>query len=117
MGDDKTSPEWSPEAVRRRLRKIASGGRDASAQVFFDDGVAAERLLDAAEKAITEAAARVGRAARVRIGRVHKLAKSVSVTGDPDVIAELAAVPPVRAVLPSEIEDVYPKPTRIEQLE
>jgi hypothetical protein len=37
------------------------------------------------------------------------------VIGDPDVIAELVTVSPVKTVLPSEIEDIYPKPTRTER--
>ena len=114
MTDDKPSVEWSPEAVRRRLKKTAAEG-SVNAQVFFDESVSADYLPKAAERAITEAAARVGRSARVKVSRVHKLANSVSVIGDPDVIAELVTVSPVKTVLPSEIEDIYPKPTRTER--
>jgi hypothetical protein len=117
MTEDKPSMEWSPEAVRRQLKKTAAERAEGSvnAQVFFDESVSADYLPKAAERAITEAAARVGRSACVKVSRVHKLANSVSVIGDPDVIAELVTVSPVKTVLPSEIEDIYPKPTRTER--
>ena len=104
-----SSSEWSAENVRRMLKSKAVGGKVA-AQVFFQDGVSGDRLPDAARQAISEAAARVGNAGQVEVGKVHRIAKSVSVKGDPDVIAELANAPGVKTVLPSEIDDIYPKP-------
>lgn len=115
MAGDKASPEWSSESVNRQLKNNSRGG-SASANVFFDQSIPAEKLSEAATAAIKETAQRIGKPASVSVGRVHKLAKSVSVSGDPEIIAELQSVGPVKAVLPSEVEDILPKPTKVKKL-
>lgn len=111
MGDE-TSEEWGRERVREALKKSASlKGGQAVANVFFGESVSAAELTSAAEKALEAASAKTG-APKPEINRIHRLAKSVSVTGDPDTIAELANVSGVQAVLPSEIEDIYPRPVK-----
>lgn len=112
MTEDKAAPDWSPAAVNALLRKQAAGSSRASANVFFTDSVAADKLSEVAKEAIGTAAAHMGKPASVEIGRVHRLAKSVSVKGDPDIIAELWKSDNVKTILPSEIDDILPKPVK-----
>ncbi|SEB76576.1 hypothetical protein SAMN05519104_0068 [Rhizobiales bacterium GAS188] len=116
MESDKPSSEWTPESVGRRLKESAGPGQMASAQVFFNESVPADQLSEVASKAIEEATAKIGGQGGVTMGRIHKLAKSVSVSGDPDIIAELQSLAPVKSVLPSQIDDIYPKPVRVKPL-
>jgi len=119
MANDNTAstPEWSADSVRQQLRKTASPEGGASANVFFHDSVPAAQLAAAAQKAIEQAAERVGRSAGVTVGKIHQLAKSVSVRGDPDVIAELFNLDSVKSILPSQIDDIYPKPVKRKPVE
>ena len=48
----------------------------------------------------------------VEIGKIHRLAKSFSVRAAPSVIRRMTDLEPVKAVLPSEIEDVMIKPVK-----
>jgi hypothetical protein len=98
------------------LRNTASAGEGASANVFFHDSVPADALTDAAKKAIEQASKRVGRPGEVTVGRVHRLAKSVSVRGDPDIIAELSNLDGVKSILPSQVEDIYPRPVKSKRI-
>jgi hypothetical protein len=106
------SPEWSSESVRLQLKAKSSSRGGAAAQVFFDKSVPADKLAEAAQTAIRQVASRTGRRRRVRIGKISPLANAVSVRGDPDLIADLMGLDEVQSVLPSEIDDVYPKPVR-----
>ncbi len=108
--DTPASPEWGIDHIRKLLKAKAAGTGRVSANVFLHDSVSAEQLSGAVKEAIDKAAQRLGRAASVEIGKVHRLAKSVSVKGDPEVIAELSNADSVKTILPSEIEDIYPKP-------
>src|SRR5262249_57825250 len=47
------------------------------------------------------------------IGRVSNLAKSFSLTAEPAVFDGLARHPRIKSILPSEIADIYPKPTKV----
>jgi hypothetical protein len=105
--------EWSPEQIRKMLELGAAAAGSVSANVFFKDAVSADELSAAADDAIKQAAKRLGRAAPdATVGRVHRLAKSVSVRGDPELIAELSNADTVKTILPSKIEDIYPKPVQ-----
>jgi hypothetical protein len=107
------SSEWSDQDIRKRLELGAGGTGRVSANVFFRDIVAPDQLSAAAQDAIEQAAKRLGRSVPdVSVGRVHRLAKSVSVEGDPALIAELSNADTVKTILPSEIDDIYPKPVR-----
>jgi hypothetical protein len=112
MPKDFPSDEWSAERIRAMLKEKASPTEGVAANIFFGASVPGDQLADAAQQAIEAAAKRVGSSAQVKVGKVHQLAKSVSVKGDPDVIAELQNVAGVKSVLPSEIDDIYPKPVR-----
>jgi hypothetical protein len=110
--------QWDADSVGKMLaQKAASSGGKVSANVFFDDSVPADELPQVAKRAIETAATRVGKAAKVEIGPVHRLAKSVSVSGDPAVIAELGRLENVKTVLPSEVDDIYPKPVKVKIVE
>jgi hypothetical protein len=107
------SSEWSAHDIRKKLELGAAGTGRVSANVFFRDTVSADQLSAAAHDAIEQAAKRLGCSAPdVSVGRVHRLAKSVSVNGDPALIAELSNAGTVKTILPSEINDIYPKPVR-----
>jgi hypothetical protein len=111
MGETPTSEAWRPDKVRDVLKKAAAASGEASANVFFQTSVSAEELPVAARTAIDMASAKTGQS-KPTIEHIHALAKSVSVRGDPDTIAEMASAENVRAILPSEIEDIYPRPIK-----
>lgn len=112
MGDDSDmANQWSPEGLRKALKKEAASTGTATANVFFQELISPDQLSGAAQQAIEQASVKTGRA-KPEISRVHKLAKSVSVKGDPDTIAEMANAPGVKTILPSQVEDIYPKPVK-----
>jgi hypothetical protein len=111
-GDPPPSPEWSAERVREMLRKQASSEGGVAANVFFHASVPGDQLAELAKKAIDQAAKRINSSAKVKVGKIHLLAKSVSVKGDPDVIAELTNLDSVKSILPSQIDDIHPKPVK-----
>jgi hypothetical protein len=111
MVNERGQNGWSGSDLRQALERAASSNGQVSANVFFGEDVPAEDLTQAVERACAEAAAKTG-GAKPTVGKVRSLAKSVSVTGDPETIAALAEVKDVKAVLPSAIEDIYPKPVR-----
>jgi len=115
--DPPPSGDWSADSIRKMLKKQASSPDGAAANVFFHASVPGTDLAGAAKQAIEQAAKRLGRSASVTVGKVHQLAKSVSVKGDPDVIAELSNLEMVKSVLPSEIKDIYPKPVKRKPVE
>ena len=107
-------PDWDKKAVVDRLRAHAKGSEPVAAQVFLhgdEDGgnlsEVAHKLVDAAASAVSD------ESKKAAIGHVSRLAKSFSLTAHPDVFAALARDPAVKSILPSEIDDIYPKPTRI----
>jgi hypothetical protein len=107
------SSEWSAKRIRAMLKKQAASSKGGvAANVFFDGSVPGDQLADRAKEAIDQAARRIKSSAKVEVGKVHQLAKSVAVSGDPDVIAELSNLDSVKSILPSEIGDIYPKPVR-----
>src|SRR5947209_12319725 len=116
MSEKSPSKEWSLESVRKKLASSASPGVGATAQVFLHESVPVGALSEVLKQMVSAAEKKIGRAASVRVGKVHPLAKSASVTGDPDVIAALASISQVKAVLPSVIDDIYPKPRNVKEV-
>ena len=110
--DTKSSPEWAQEAVVERLRTRTAGGRPASVQVFMKDDVPADELSAKAKEIVETANASLGLApGTVRVGKVHRLAKSFSVTSDQATVFEtIANRDEVKAILESEQSDILPKP-------
>jgi hypothetical protein len=112
VAKNKVSPEWAPQAVVDRLRARTAGGRPASVQVFMNEDVRPEDLPAKAEEIVTAAGASLGLGpGSVRVGRIHKLAKSFSVTSDqPQVFEAIANRSDVKAIVESEQSDILPKP-------
>jgi hypothetical protein len=112
MADD-PSPDWSKASVVARLRERAGPGEAVRAQVFLHDSVAADDLIGTVENLVQTAKQQASLGKHpVEVGKIHRLAKSFSIKADPDFVATLAALPAVKSILPSEIDDIYPKPVR-----
>ncbi|MEA2760167.1 MAG: hypothetical protein QOH65_2780 [Methylobacteriaceae bacterium] len=116
MSEYAGSKEWSPESIREKLKRSASPGVGASAQVFLHESVPAGSLSEVLTRMVSAAEKKIGRSASVQVGKLHPLAKSASVTGDPDVIAAMASDSQVKAILPSVIDDIYPKPLNVKEV-
>ena len=116
MAEDKTSPQWTKRQVVQRLRE---GGSDqpVSVQVFLSDDVPDGDVSSAVKKIVSdvESSARKG-GLPLKVGKVHQLAKSFSIEADPDIIAAIADQPGVKSILPSKVDDIYPKPTKVKRL-
>ena len=108
----KASPEWESEAVVKRLRKTTSPGQPSSVQVFLTDDVAANDLPAKAEEIISDASASLNLPAdAVKIGKVHRLARSFSITSDvPNVFDAISKRDDVKTILKSAQPDILPKP-------
>ena len=104
------------ESVRRDLKEKADSENRVRAVVFFNEVAPGSSLPETAKKAIDEAAAKIGKRGSVTIGSVRQSANSASVVGDADAIAEVQSDARVKAVLPSEIDDIYPKPVGVRRL-
>lgn len=104
-----TEEMWSFERVREELR-TAETVDGVSAVVFFDEATAVDAILEAATAAVARLYEKSTISKQIVIGHVFRLAKSVSVRGDADTIAELMKESNVKAVLPSPVSDIYPKP-------
>jgi hypothetical protein len=108
------SENWKPEAVLDQLREQAQASGTATAQVFLSPAEAGADIAETARTLVSDAAAGRERGSKApSIGRVSTLAKSFSLTADPALFAVLARHPKIKAILPSTIEDIYPKPTKI----
>lgn len=105
MSDENTSPQWTKARTLESLRDQARSGRTPSAQVFVDESVPPGDL-DAKVKELVEGS---GLAEIVKIGPIHRLARSFSVEGSVDSIERIASSGAVKAVLPSQVDDIYPK--------
>lgn len=108
MPDENTSPQWTKARTLEALRDQARSGRTPSAQVFVDESVPPADL-DAKVRELVEGS---GLADSVKVGPIHRLARSFSVEGSVDGIEAIASSAAVKAVLPSQIDDIYPKSTR-----
>ncbi|MDB5530327.1 MAG: hypothetical protein JWR51_3430 [Devosia sp.] len=104
------SVEFSNESVAAELARQGQGGDPVGAQIFFEEGVAAESLNDTASYVIQAAEESLGRPGSVTLGKVRTSAMSASVSGDPEVIAAIQNSPAVKTVLPNQIDDILPKP-------
>ena len=100
---------WKKEDVIRRLREDKKAG-NVTAQIFLSDDVPDEDFQRVARELVGKS-----QGESAKIGKTHPLAKSFSVTAPFDIIAEIAASPSVKSILPSEISDVYPKPVRVKK--
>lgn len=107
------SPEWAAKNVAKRLRKAAEArGAPVSAQVFVEESVQSDDLQTTAEQIVTETSKTLGLEPNaVRVGKVHPLAKSFSITSDsPEVFEEIIKRQDVKTILESEQQDIFPRP-------
>jgi hypothetical protein len=107
------SSEWDKKAVVERLRAQSKGSKPVAAQVFLSGDKAGGNLSELAQELVKAATSKAAGKDKPAVGRVSNLAKSFSLTAHPDVFAALANDPAVKSILPSEIEDIYPKPVKI----
>src|SRR5215471_10126505 len=115
MARSGASPRWTKKQVLKRLRKHSRAGQPVSAQIFLDESIGDD--VSAVVHQIVATAEEATRTSGVplKVGKIHRLAKSFSVEADPEAIAVIADQPAVKAVLPSEISDIYPKPVKIKR--
>lgn len=111
MSEPETSSEWTVKEVLDKLRTQTKPGAAAKLHVFLKDGVAPDRLETVARDMLSAAKVKTG-AVEAALGSIHRLARSFSVEADLPTLEALASNKDVRAILPSEVEDVYPKPVR-----
>ena len=107
MSDRETSSQWTKTQVLKHLREKAQTGEPVKAQVFLNEDAGD---VSAVVKTIEKAAK-----TPLQVGKIHKLAKSFSVTADPEALAAIADMPNVKSVLPAEIDDIYPKPLNVKR--
>jgi hypothetical protein len=105
MADQKPTPQWDIPEVLQRLRNRSKPGEPVRVQVFLNDDVPSGALGETVERLV--------KSADVKLGKIHKLAKSFSVQGSPDAVERIARSSDVKSILPSEIDDVYPPPRNI----
>jgi hypothetical protein len=108
----KASPEWESDAVVKRLQEAAAPGRPVSAQVFLKDDVSDSELSSKAQEIVDHASASLKlKANAVTVGKIHRLAKSFSVTSDvPHVFDAIAKRDDVKSILESVQSDILPQP-------
>lgn len=111
-----TSSADNPSDTRAVLKELLAQSRPGmgvSAQVFLSDNATSESVSAVAKRLIESTAMTPGSAAKKPvIGKVHELAKSFSVTAEPEFFESLTAKPEVKAILPSKMDDVYPAPVK-----
>jgi hypothetical protein len=111
MADDKTdSPEWTIGNVLKEPRAKAKPGEGVSVQVFLN--IADDQVPAVVQDIVGRVKDRVKSKVPLALGKVHRLAKSFPVTADPETMAAIAASPAVKTILPSEIENIYPRPVK-----
>lgn len=83
------------------------------AVVFLQDDVDRKTLDDTVADIVDEAISESGRTTceQPAIGKISRLAKSFSLTASPAIFSAIAERSEVKSILPSEIDDIYPKPS------
>ncbi len=99
-------------SILETLEREAGPDGQASAQVFLRKDIDRDRLESMIQEMVDEAVRRVGGSDdHPTIERVSRLAKSFSLVATPTIFSAIAATSEVVAILPSKIDDIYPKPT------
>ena len=111
MTTDPPSSQWTPDEVLAQLRAKTGEGGQVAAQVFLHDDTA--NVSDVAASIVEAAKRRAGAKVAVTLGKVHHAAKSFSLRADVDTLAAVAKMPAVKSILPSEIADIFPRPTKV----
>jgi hypothetical protein len=102
---------WNIDSVLRTLRREAQRDGNASAQVFLQDAVDSDEL-EATIQALLGEATKLGGdpATRPTVEKISVLSKSFALMAPPSIFAALADLPEVKSILPSALDDIYPKP-------
>jgi hypothetical protein len=104
--------DWSLDAVLERLRSQVGPDGRVRAHVFLDRSMPAD-MNQAAERLVRQA---VGDSTElIEVENIRSLARSFAITATTDVIGTLGRLPGVRAILPAQVEDVYPRPVHSER--
>src|SRR4051794_34491152 len=112
MPSENPSKDWQIDTVVKQLRSQAGASDRVAAQGFLHEDQVSGDLSSTASKLVSEASTEAD-VKGASIGRVSTLAQSFSLIANPDVFAALAKHAAVKAILPEQIEDVFPRPTRI----
>jgi hypothetical protein len=109
---DKPTPEWTSEAVVKRLQERVASGQPTSVQVFVTDAVKSAELQSKAQEIVADTRAQLGLPPEaVQLGKIYPVAKSFSLTSTkPQVFEALAKRAEVKTLLESEQADIFPKP-------
>ncbi|PZQ60319.1 MAG: hypothetical protein DI570_14105 [Phenylobacterium zucineum] len=107
--------DLSKAAVLGRLQAETPPGKTVSANLFLD--VPEDEMEAAASRLLECAIADSPEDAAPTLGKVHKLARSISLRATPDVLAKLAGTDIVREILPSEVDDILPQPLDVKRLD
>lgn len=99
------SSEWTVENVLNTLQHKADAGKEPAMEVFLKSSLPAERLTNVYTDIVS--GVEPGHAV---VGNLRRMARSFSVKGDMSALSQIAHHSDVEAVLPSEIDDIYPKP-------
>jgi Peptidase inhibitor I9 len=111
----KTDGGWSKDEVVARVREQSKSGKTPSVQVFLAPDIAGEDA-DAAYRSLKEQAMPAVKSPdHPVVGQYRKLSRSFSVQADPDTIEKISRNPNVSAILPSEVEDILPKPKDVKR--
>lgn len=108
----KPSPQWTSEAVVKRLQERVANGEPTSVQVFVTDAVKATEVQAKAQEIVDDTRTQFGLSPEaMQLGKVSSLAKSFMVTSRvPQVFEALAKHGEVKTLLEEEQKDIYPKP-------
>ncbi|MDA4845256.1 hypothetical protein [Hoeflea poritis] len=112
-GQTETSSKWKKAAVVESLRKQARPNRPPTAQIFLEENIdLGSSSLEGFIRHFVEHASIKSKGTSVgpEIGKLHHMARSFSVTADPEFFAEIAKSPLVKSILPTKVDDIFPKP-------
>jgi hypothetical protein len=104
MSNDK-EPDWSPEAVLKRLEAEASGpGHPVSAQLFLQESVAPEALRDVVARALAAIANHQGLdPGAISLGKPRMLSNSITATAPVEALRALMKLDEFKALLPANL--------------
>jgi hypothetical protein len=100
---DKQNQGWSKETVLEDLAK--SSRLRPRLHVFLEDGPA-DDMARLPEEIVSSA----DPAKSSTLGGIRKLARSFWVEGDLETLRRIAKDKHVKAILPAEVEDIFPRP-------
>lgn len=102
---ENNKPDWSPEAVLKRLEAEASApGHPVAAQLFLEDSVAPEALHDVVAKALAAIADLQGLdPSAISLGKPRRLSNSITATAPVEALRALMQLDVFKALLPANL--------------